>query len=148
MVSGAQNWFEKGGTRLEQGMGHWDWLLWPLYQPMNTQIWTLGGPKIGLNRSIWLLWSPNGLWCPKLVGKGWNKIGTGYGALELTTLTTLAIHKYPNLDPRGSQNGSKWVYMGYKWSMVPQKWLEQDGMRLEQGIPIHGVLEVTTLTII
>ena len=93
-------------------------------------------PKMGPNGSIWLLLGLNSLWCPKLVGKGWNKIGTGYGALGLTTLTTLPIHKYPNLDPRGP----KWVQMGlygYYWVLIvsgAQNWLEKGGTRLEQGI--------------
>ena len=86
-----------------------------------------------LNGSKWLLWGLNGLWCLKLVGTRWNEVGTGYGALGLTTLTTLAIHKYTNLDPRGSQNGSKWIYLGSKWSPLSKKWMEQGGTRLEQG---------------
>ena len=120
----------KGGTRLEKGMGHWDWLHWPLYQSINTQIWTLGGPKMGVNGSKRLLWSLNGLWFPKLVGKAWTDIVTRYGALGLTTLTTLTIHKYPNWDPRVSQNGFKWVYMGsnslwcpkHGWNKMEQGW--------------------------
>ena len=86
-----------------------------------------------LNGSKWLLWGLNGLWCLKLVGTRWNEVGTGYGALGLTTLTTLAIHKYTNLDPWGSQNGSKWINLGSKWSLLSKKNMEQGGTRLEQG---------------
>ena len=43
------------------------------------------------------------------LGKRWNEVGTGYGALELTTLTTSPSDKYPNVDPRGSQYRSKWA---------------------------------------
>ena len=68
---------EQGGTRLEQGTGYKDWPFWSLYHSINTQIWPLGGLKMGQNGSIWLLLGLNGLWCPKMVGTSWNKVGTG-----------------------------------------------------------------------
>ena len=70
-------WLEQGGTRLEQGTGYKDWPFWSLYHSINTQIWPLGGLKMGQNGSIWLLLGLNGLWCPKMVGTSWNKVGTG-----------------------------------------------------------------------
>ena len=70
-------WLEQGGTRLEHGTGYKDWPFWSLYHSINTQIWPLGGLKMGQNVSIWLLLGLNGLWCPKMVGTRWNKVGKG-----------------------------------------------------------------------
>ena len=79
---------------------------------------------MGVNVSRWLLWSLNGLWFPKLVGKAWTDIVTRYVALGLTTLTTLTIHKYPNWDPRVSQKGYYGVltiagdHFGISWFQI------------------------------
>ena len=47
-----------------------------------------------------------------MVGTRWNKVGTGEGALGLTTLTTLSLHKWQNLDSRGPKTGPmvQWSY--------------------------------------
>ena len=87
--------------------------------------------------SIWLLFGLNG-W--NKVEQGWNRIG-----VIRTTLTTLPLHKWPNLDPRGSQNGSKLVYMatiGSKWSLVPkngwnkveQGWKRIGGIKTDRSV--------------
>ena len=57
----------------------------------------------------------NGLWCKKMVGTRWNKVGKGEGALGLITLSPLLLQKWPNLDIRESQNGSKLGLYGYYW---------------------------------
>ena len=63
---------------------------------------------MGLNGSRWLVWSLNGLWCPKLVGKkveqDWNRvwgIGTDYSD-HLSN---------PNIPKFGPQGIPKWVKM-------------------------------------
>ena len=52
---------------------------------------------MGLNESIWGQIVSG---AQNMVGTRWNKVGTGYGVLVLTTLTILEIHKFPNLEPR------------------------------------------------
>ena len=62
-----------------------------------------------------LLWGLNGLWCTKMVGTRWNKVEKEQEALGLITLFTLLLHKWPNVDIKGEQNGSKMGLYGYYW---------------------------------
>ena len=69
-----------GWNKLEQGwngigdirINHSDHFATPLMA-----IFGSGGPKMGQTGSILLLLGPNGLWCQKMVGTRWNKLGTG-----------------------------------------------------------------------
>ena len=64
-----QGWNGIGGIRTD----HFDHFATPLMAILGPQ----EVKKMGPNGSILLLFGPNGLWCPKMVGTSWNKVGMG-----------------------------------------------------------------------